>query len=199
MPELRNRRHEQYAQLRAGGKSKTDAYAIGYGCRMPKRASEGGIRVEKRPEVDCRIRELQQEIAQLALKESREAAERQRVTREYVIAHLKANVERCMQEVEVLDRKGQPTGVFVYDAAGANRGLELLGKEIGMFRERLEIGRPGEFARLAALSDEQLDREEERLRQEEDTDRRAREQAAALINRASLPGDKRGDDRAGHG
>src|SRR5258705_317235 len=83
-PELRNRRHEQYAQLRAGGKSKTDAYTVAYGCRVPKRASEGGIRVEKRPEVDTRIRELQQEIARESLKVSLEAAERQKVTREFV-------------------------------------------------------------------------------------------------------------------
>ncbi len=108
---------------------------------MPKRASEGGIRVEKRPEVDTRIRELQQEIAQEALKVSREAAERQKITREYVISHLKENVERCMQEVEVLDKKGRPTGMYVYDAAGANRALELLGKEIGMCGSGSKSGR----------------------------------------------------------
>jgi hypothetical protein len=35
----------------------------------------------------------------------------------------------------------------------ANKALELLGKEIGMFIDRKEIGEPGEFSRM---SDEEL-------------------------------------------
>jgi hypothetical protein len=36
----------------------------------------------------------------------------------------------------VLDRKGVPTGEYKFDSAGANRSLELLGKELGMFGEK---------------------------------------------------------------
>jgi len=39
------------------------------------------------------------------------------------------------------------------DKAGANRALELLGKELGMFVDRTEIGKPGDFE---AMSDEEL-------------------------------------------
>jgi phage terminase small subunit len=38
-------------------------------------------------------------------------------------------------ELEVSDR----------DTAGANRALELLGKQIGMFVDRSEVGKPGDF------------------------------------------------------
>lgn len=34
------------------------------------------------------------------------------------------------------------------DRAAANRGLELIGKEAGMFVDRREVGQPGDFARL---------------------------------------------------
>jgi hypothetical protein len=49
----------------------------------------------------------------------------------------------------VLDRDGRPTGEYIYAGAIANRALELLGKEIGMFIDRREQGRPGEFAEMS--------------------------------------------------
>ena len=39
----------------------------------------------------------------------------------------------------VLDGKGHPTGVYKYQGAVANRALELLGKELGMFVDRAEV------------------------------------------------------------
>lgn len=48
---------------------------------------------------------------------------------------LKDNVERAMQSKPVLDRKGEPTGEYVYDGAVANRGLELLGRHLSLFPE----------------------------------------------------------------
>jgi phage terminase small subunit len=55
----------------------------------------------------------------------------------------------------VLDAEGKQTGEFRYQGAVANRALELLGKEIGMFIDRSEQGKPGEFS---DLSDEELER-----------------------------------------
>ena len=37
------------------------------------------------------------------------------------------------------DAQGNPTGVYRYDGATANRALELLGKELGMFIDRKEV------------------------------------------------------------
>jgi hypothetical protein len=65
------------------------------------------------------------------------------------LRRLRENVERAMQGEPVLDRKGLPTGEWRYDGAVANRALELLGKELGLFIERREQGRPGEFAELS--------------------------------------------------
>jgi hypothetical protein len=58
-----------------------------------------------------------------------------------------------MQAVPVLDAKGNPTGDFTYQGNVANRALELLGKEQGMFVERKEVGKPGDFE---ALTDDEL-------------------------------------------
>lgn len=57
----------------------------------------------------------------------------------YVEEKLVENVERSMQAVEVLDNKGLPTGVWRYEGSIANRSLELLGKQVGMFSDKLEL------------------------------------------------------------
>jgi phage terminase small subunit len=63
------------------------------------------------------------------------------------------NVERAMQAAPVLDAKGNPTGEYRYNGGVANRALELIGKENGMFVDRKEVGGPGAFAEL---NDEEL-------------------------------------------
>lgn len=55
------------------------------------------------------------------------------VTVEYIVEKLKENVERAMQERPVLSKEGKPTGEYVYQGSVANKGLELLGKSIGMW------------------------------------------------------------------
>ena len=56
------------------------------------------------------------------------------------------NAERALQHVAVLDKKRKPTGEYRYDGNVANRALELLGKQQGMFIDRHEVGQPNEFA-----------------------------------------------------
>jgi phage terminase small subunit len=51
------------------------------------------------------------------------------------------NAERALQHIPVLDRHGKPTGEYRYDGSVANRALELLGKQQGMFIDRHEVGR----------------------------------------------------------
>jgi hypothetical protein len=58
------------------------------------------------------------------------------------------NVEKAMQAVLVLDNQGEPTGVYKYEGGVANRALELIGKEFGMFVDRKEIGGAGAFDHL---------------------------------------------------
>ena len=45
-----------------------------------------------------------------------------------------------MQATPVLDRHGEPTGAYTFNAAGGNRALELLGRHLGMFQGDVKIG-----------------------------------------------------------
>jgi phage terminase small subunit len=55
------------------------------------------------------------------------------VSRAWVISKLKEVAERCLQARPVLDKLGHETGLFVFDASGANRSLELIGKHLRVF------------------------------------------------------------------
>lgn len=55
------------------------------------------------------------------------------VSRAWVISKLKDVADRCMQARPVLNKLGQETGLFVFDASGANRSLELIGKHLKVF------------------------------------------------------------------
>jgi len=66
------------------------------------------------------------------------AVERIGLSKQWVIERLIENANRAMQAVPVCDGDG-PTGEYKYDGAVANKALELLGKEVGMFIDRAEI------------------------------------------------------------
>jgi phage terminase small subunit len=55
-----------------------------------------------------------------------------------VLAGLKENFERTMQHRPVLDAKGKETGIYAYNGRVANRALEPMGKELGMFIDRTD-------------------------------------------------------------
>lgn len=71
-------------------------------------------------------------------------ARRVEVTQDYVLANLVEVVERTMQRAPVLDRKGEQVtdeegrAVWTFDAKGANRALELLGKHLGIFTDKVK-------------------------------------------------------------
>jgi len=68
----------------------------------------------------------------------KEKSKRNEITADWVVAQLKKNYERCMQAIPVFDKSGEFTGEFRYEPNAANRALELLGKHVGMFTEKLE-------------------------------------------------------------
>lgn len=67
----------------------------------------------------------------------------------YVLSGLKSIAERCMQGEQVTDREGAPvfiqgpdeqySALYKFEHAGANKALELIGKHVGMFGDKLEI------------------------------------------------------------
>jgi len=74
--------------------------------------------------------------------EEREA--RTKVSQDWVIKKLVKIVERSMQEEPVLDKQGNSTGEYTFNAFGANKALELLGRHLGMWKDRVEVaGRDG--------------------------------------------------------
>ena len=85
-----------------------------------------------------RVAAILQEREQIDAEGTKIAIERTAIDKEWVIERLRENVERAMQARPVIDRAGNPTGSYVYNGAAANRALELLGKELGMFIERRE-------------------------------------------------------------
>ena len=69
-----------------------------------------------------------------------EAAERAQINADWVLSNLVDVVERSLQRTPVLDRKGEPTGEYQFNAAGANRALELISLHIGMFTDDVKTG-----------------------------------------------------------
>lgn len=72
----------------------------------------------------------------------KERSERSEVTQDWVLETLVHNVERAMQAEAVRDREGNETGEYTYQGAVANKALELVGKHLGMFKERHEHSGP---------------------------------------------------------
>ena len=62
---------------------------------------------------------------------------------EWIINNLRDIVERCMEAKEVLDKEGNSLGYCSFNAQGAIRALELLGKHLGMFADRVKVGGDG--------------------------------------------------------
>jgi phage terminase small subunit len=71
-----------------------------------------------------------------------ERARQTGITAEWVLNNLKIVAERCLQAVPVLKRcahqEEDGQGLWSFDASGAIRSLELIGKHRGMFKEQVD-------------------------------------------------------------
>jgi hypothetical protein len=128
-------RQEKFAQGVASGLSQSDAYREAY----PK--SRGwkdvavwvqGSALMKNSKVAVRVAELQAKAADTA---SRKLA----ISKEWVLGQLVENVAMAKQAEPVFDSEGNPTGEYKQNLAAANKALELIGKELGMFVDRKEV------------------------------------------------------------
>ncbi len=102
------------AAVRAGYSKKT-AYSVGH-------------ENLKKPEVAAAIQEA------MAAR-----SERTKADQDWIVERLVENVERAMQLEPVTDREGKPVGEHVYQGNVANKALELLGKHLGMFTDKLKL------------------------------------------------------------
>lgn len=148
MPTLSNAKHERFAQGIASGKKADQAYVdAGYAPdrgHASRLASQGSIRQ--------RVSEILSPGAERITESVVEGAEKVNLTKQWVLDRLIENASRAMQAVPVMSKDG-PTGEFRYDGSVANRSLELLGKELGMFVDRKESGAPGDFANIDNAAD----------------------------------------------
>ena len=135
MPILDNAQHEKFVQELVKGKGNGEAYiAAGYKAKNVSVASACATKLLKIAKIAARLAELQQKAEDKAV-----------LTKTWVIKRLVENVERAMTAIAVTDREGETTGEYKYEGSVANRALELLGKELGMFVDRKEVGAPGDF------------------------------------------------------
>lgn len=165
MPALKNAKHEAFAQGMFAGKCGREAYrTAGYDC-TPEAADAAASRLLKDVRVSARVNELRERVANKAVKSAA-------LTKEWVLERLMKHAEICLggEKIKtvraVKSRTKDESGGFQdqiatvevevteRDAAAANRALELLGRERGMFVERKEIGDPGAFDEV---SDDELE------------------------------------------
>lgn len=69
----------------------------------------------------------------------RQRSARTKITQDYVISKIVETVEKCSEAIPVLNKDGEPTGEYRFDSSGALKGLDMLGKHVGAFAERLEL------------------------------------------------------------
>jgi phage terminase small subunit len=135
MPLLRNIRHERLAQEIVKGAKLEDAHrAAGLSGNR-----KSAWKIRQRADVIRRIEELLDQRDQVEAKVVERAISEAALTRTGILRMLVADHELARE-------RGQ--------LAAAIRAAELLGKILGVFIERSEQGKPGDFAHL---SDEELD------------------------------------------
>lgn len=134
---IKNTKREHFAQLVSTGENATRAYVLaGY---SPNGAAQSAGQLLKNPEMSSRVAYFRSVVQEKHEKATDAVVERAALDKAWVIAQLMENVSMAKQAEPVLDQEGQPTGDYRQNLAAANKALELLGKEIGMFVDRKEV------------------------------------------------------------
>jgi phage terminase small subunit len=137
MPVLKNQRRERFSQLLASGKTATDAYELaGY-----KRDAGNSSHLAKSDKITSRVQELTTEALERERKTAAVAAERCVVTRQSLI-----------EKAEAIYVQAREAG----QTSAAIAALKEIGVLTGIRVERRESGDAGEFAKLEAMSADEL-------------------------------------------
>lgn len=64
------------------------------------------------------------------------------LTAEWIVERLVENANRAMEAEPVRDAMGNPIGIYRYEGSVANKALELLGKHLGIFLDKIQHSGP---------------------------------------------------------
>lgn len=108
------------------GKSATQAYLEAYAAKNENVAAVEGSKLLTKPKIQLQLEKLRAEVIERVIEETA-------VDKAWVMKRLVQNVERSMQLEAVTEKDGK---VVQYKYAGsvANKALELIGTELGMFK-----------------------------------------------------------------
>jgi hypothetical protein len=151
MPALTNPRWEKACQLRSSGKGVGEAYELaGF-----KPSSVASCNFFKRPNISARIVELQEKMFGDDIKTRTIAIKKVALEESWIIERAKYVVELSLRGNPIMEN-GQPTGRFdgKTNLRAATDALRLCADFKGMRIQRVELGGPGDFARM---TDDELD------------------------------------------
>jgi phage terminase small subunit len=86
-------------------------------------------------------------------------SKRAQIDQEWVLKNIIKVYKRCMQKTRVKDREGNFIGEFQFKDGSALKSLELLGKHLGMFAERVKLSNDDDkpfTARVTHAVDERI-------------------------------------------
>lgn len=131
MAALENKRYERFCQEYVVDYNGTQA-AIRAGYKEKSARSQASDLLTN-PNILARVRELQHE-----------QVERLAVTQDYVVLQLLETYQKCLEETPVMKfdpdtGQMEETGKYQFDSRGALRALELLGKHLGMYNDKLQV------------------------------------------------------------
>lgn len=152
MAVLKNEQWETLAQCLADGLHPKEAYiAAGYSKASARNAVNGMLKrnpciLERRDEImESRQGAYQKLHPGLVPVATSAALANLQITKEVILAELWDNAMKAKQAVPVLDRQGNPTGMFTANFTASNQALQLIGKEFDMFSDRKKEDSPLEM------------------------------------------------------
>lgn len=112
--------------------NQTKAYMRAFGVEVYSTAASEASKLAKTPIISARIRELMAE-----------RVERLNINQDWVLLSLLDIRNKSARAEPVLKfnyktKQMEETGEYVYDSNGANKATELIGKHMGMFKDKVE-------------------------------------------------------------